>query len=108
MVLLRKRTLPSPRATLQPLVWLLPMLMSLKLPPPLYLTVFMALVTFFIDVQSLSQAQPRGHPRSEPGDFSRPFQATSNNIRVLLVPSMMVVIVTAPGWDGLEPARAEW
>src|SRR5687767_2658705 len=88
----RNRILPSPNATLQPPVWLLPMLMSFQLPPPLYLTVRMALVTFFIDVQSSFQWHPRGHARSEPGDSSIPRHAISNSMSVLLVPSLMPVI----------------
>src|SRR5215212_1619026 len=116
MLLRRKRMLPSPNATLHPPEWLLPMLMSLKLPPPLYLTVFMAFVTFFIDVQSSPQWQPRGHARCEPGDTSRPFHATSKSISVLLVPSEIAVILTpvvtvgkdvyAPAWCGSMPSYA--
>src|SRR6516162_7176106 len=87
----RNRTLPSPKATLHPPVWLLPMLMSLKFPPPLYFTVFMALVTFFIEVQSSVQSHPRTHERSDPGDASSPFHETSKTIMVLLDPSPMPV-----------------
>src|SRR5687768_5702383 len=104
----RNRTLPSLQATLHPPGWLLPMLMSLKLLPPLYRTVRMALNTFFIAVQSLFQAQPRGHARSDPGDSSRFFQATSNTISVLVVPSVMSVIFTVPSTGGRDDAVVGW
>src|SRR5262249_30888981 len=102
-----KRTLPSPITALKPPGWLLPALMSLKLPPPLYLTVRGALVTSLEPVQSLSQAQPRAQERSEPGDASRPVQAHSKAMSVSLVPSMMLVRVTplvGLGADDAAPA----
>src|SRR5262249_41133516 len=78
------------------------------LPPPLYRTVRMALATFFEPVWSLVQLHPRTQDRSEPGAFSRPLQATSNTIRVLLVPSVMPAMVTPSGWEGMavEPVAA--
>src|SRR6476660_5855322 len=60
----------------------------------------MALVTFLDAVQSFCHPHPRCQARSDPGDSSSPFQATSNTISVLLVPSVIAAMVTPSGAFG--------
>src|SRR6476620_1029301 len=99
MFWLRKRTLPSPNAALQPLAWLLPMLTSLKVLLETYVWMFMAAATFFEQVPSLFQAKPRCQARKEPASSS--LNEDSNTISVLLLPSAMSGIVMAEGGGGV-------
>src|SRR5436309_454806 len=84
------------------------MLMSFQLPPPLYFTVRIAFATFLMEVLSLDQLAPRTQERSDPGDTSRPVQASSKSMSVLLVPSTMSGILTPSGFAGPVVVRLGW